>query len=181
VQTLRLGFRLQFQLQDILAVIVGYGMAALFFRAFWPASGPSTLMGIAGIGLYLWLGMAMSGPITLLRHGPRPSSGPNAPGGGFIPAAAYTWAELAWLLIGSYWIVIELFVIRSRLPEFTLGDMALFGLVPFAVALGSRLLRLRTNGERESAHAWTHKAAVVVVLTWPAAWISLIVLGQSLR
>ena len=138
-------------------------------------------MGIAGIGLYIWLGMAMSGPITLLRHGPRPSSSSGEPGAGYMPPAPYTWAELAWLLIGSYWIVIELFVIRSRLPEFTLGDMVLFGLVPFALALLPRAFRLKTSGEREVTHAWTHKAAVIVVVTWPAAWISLIVLGQNLR
>ncbi len=137
-------------------------------------------MGVAGIGLYIWLGMAMSGPITLLRHRPRPS-GSSESGVSFTPPALYTWAELAWLLIGTYWIVIELFVIRSRLPEFTLGDLLLFGLVPFAIALALRLLGLRSTGERGDTHAWTHKAAVVLLITWPAAWIFLIVLGQGLR
>ena len=32
--------RLRFQIRDILAMVVGYGMAALFFRAFWPTGGP---------------------------------------------------------------------------------------------------------------------------------------------
>ena len=34
--------RLRFEIRDILAVVVGYGMAAVFFRAFWPAAGPPT-------------------------------------------------------------------------------------------------------------------------------------------
>jgi hypothetical protein len=180
VHAFRLGSRLQFQLQDILAVMVGYGMAALYFRAFWPDHGPSTLMGAAGIGLYLWLGMAMSGPITLLRRRSR-LSGSEEPGNRVTRTPSYTWAELAWLLIGIYWIMIGLFVIRARLPEFRLGDTAFFGLVPFAVALVFRVFGPRPTSEHEAMHAWSHKIAVVLVATWPIAWICLIILGKTLH
>jgi hypothetical protein len=161
-------------------VMVGYGMAALFFRAFWPDHGPSAAMGAAGVGLYLWLGMAMSGPIAVLR---RRSGSPGSvePGHPAVKAPSYTWAELAWLLIGTYWIVIGLFVIRARLPEFRLGDMVLFGLVPFGVALFFRVFGPRSTSENVATHAWTHRIAVVLVVTWPIAWISLIVLGTTLR
>lgn len=156
-------------------------MAALFFRAFWPDRGPSALTGIVAIGLYAWLGMAMSGPIALIRHRP-PPSGPAEPGVCFTPTSPYyTWAELAWLLIGTYWIVIELFVIRSRLPEFSVTDMAVFGLVPFALALTSRVFQLRPHTPQVATHAWTHKTAVVLLMTWPLAWLALILLGHGLR
>lgn len=103
---------LQFQLQDILAVMVGYGMAALLFRAFWPDSRPTPVVGVPAIGLYLWLGMAMSGPVILLQRRSRLSHSPVPPHQ-LAPSRSYTWAELAWLLIGTYWIVVGLFVIPA--------------------------------------------------------------------
>ena len=135
-----LAFR--FHLQDFLAVVVGYGMAALLCRAFWPASRPSPVLGVPGIGVYLWLGLAMSGPIIMLRRASAPATGPvgNGPHQAHRRLIQHTWAELAWMLIGIYWIVLSLFVIPARLSEFKLGDMILFGLVPLAVALGLRLL-----------------------------------------
>ncbi len=159
---------------------VGYGLATLFFRAFWPDQDPSAMMRVAGFGLYLWLGMAMSGPITLLRRHSRPT-GSVGLGRRSAGSPSYTWAELAWLLIGIYWIVLGLFVIRARMPDFRLGDMVLFGLVPFAVALALRVFGPRSTGEHEATHAWTHRVAVLLVVTWPIAWISLIVLGKTLR
>jgi len=180
VLTLRQGSRLQFQLQDILAVVVGYGMAALLFRAFWPESRPSPAVGVPGIGLYLWLGLVMSGPIILLRRRPRQARSPEPPRA-LAPALSHTWAELAWLLIGTYWIVLGLFVIPARLHEFKLGDTVLFGLVPIVVALGLRLFGPRPVAVRVATYAWTHYAAVVLLATWPIAWICLIVLGRTLR
>jgi hypothetical protein len=179
VHAFRLGSRLQFHLQDILAVTVGYGLATLFFRAFWPDQSPSAVMAVAGVGLYLWLGMAMCGPITLLRRRSRATSfvQPGQPSA----APRYTWAELAWLLIGTYWIVLGLFVIRARLPEFMLEDMVLFGLVPFAVALVLRVFGPRATRDHDSTHAWTHVVAVILVATWPIAWVSLILLGKMVR
>src|SRR5271168_1949067 len=114
--------RLRFPLQDMLALVAGYGMAALLFRAFWPSSRPSPALGLPGLGLYLWLGLAMSGPIVLLRHGPRRKREPE-PRRDPTPVATRTWAELAWLLIGIYWILLGVFSIPARLHEFKLPDM----------------------------------------------------------
>ena len=44
------GARVQVELQDILAIVVGYGMAAVLFRAFWPARPPWSALGFPGAG-----------------------------------------------------------------------------------------------------------------------------------
>ncbi len=122
-------FLIQIQLQDILALVVGYGMAALLFRAFWPTSIPAVLLGLPMLGLYVWLGLAMSGPIILLRDGARThhsSEGQHRRG----PIASWSWAESAWILIGIYWIVLGLFAIPAHLHDFQLKDAVLFGAVP---------------------------------------------------
>ena len=84
------------------------------------------------------------------------------------------------MLIGIYWIVVSLVVIPARLSDFKLGDMILFGLVPFAVALGMRLLGPRPRGRLDAERAWTHAVGVTLLLTWPIAWLCLIVLGKTL-
>jgi hypothetical protein len=161
--------------------MVGYGMAALLFRAFWPPSLPSAAAGASAIALYLWLGMAMSGPIIILRR--RRERTPAAPEA-TTPASApnsHTWAELAWSLIGGYWIVLAIFVIPNRLHEFRSGDMLLFGLVPVAVAMVLGLLGAGSAARHSERRAWTHRVAVVLVMTWPFVWICLIYLGRSMR
>jgi len=161
-------------------VVVGYGMAALLLRAFWPESRPSAALGLSGIGLYLWLGLAISGPIILLRPCQRRSVGLE-PRRELATPRSRTGAELAWLLIGVYWIVLGLFVIPSRLHEFKLGDMVLFGLIPIVVAVGFRLFGPKAPSEHQTQHGWTHRAAIVLLVTWPIAWICLILLGRALR
>jgi len=180
VHWFRRRFRLQIQLQEILALVVGYGMAALLFRAFWPtAAAPTILVGLPVLVLYAWLGLAMSGPIILLRPGARSVQSSNAPHQ-TGPFASKTWAEWAWILIGIYWFVLGLFVIPVRLRDFQLEDSVLFGAVPILVALGSRFLR-PSPPARAGATSWTHRAAVILLATWPIAWICLILLGNSIR
>jgi hypothetical protein len=169
----------QLQLQDILALVVGYGMAALLFRAYWPPSHPSPAVGVTGIGFYLWLGLAMSGPMILFRRGPRQPSASNQRGSE-TTTGSRTWAELAWLLIGIYWIVLGAIVIPARIRGFTVRDTVLFGLVPVAMGLGFRALGPRWAPGRDGATAWSHRAAVALLSTWPIAWICLIILGQTL-
>ena len=137
------GSRLRFHLQDFLAVVVGYGMAAILCRAFWPASRPSPALGVSGIGVYLWLGLAMSGPVILLRRG-APAIDSATTEHHLSLAHSHTWAERAWMLIGIYWIVVSLVVIPARLSDFKLGDMILFGLVPLAVAARNASSRTQT-------------------------------------
>ncbi len=172
-------FPIQIPLRDILALVVGYGMAALLFRAFWPASIPAVLLGLPMLALYVWLGLAMSGPIILLRDGARTDhSSEGRHGRGTI--ASRSWAEAAWILIGIYWIVLGLFVIPARLHDFQLRDAVLFGAVPVLVALLFRFLGPSRSAERSGSRSWTHRAAVLLLATWPSDWVCLIVLGKSL-
>ncbi|MGP0065216.1 MAG: hypothetical protein ACLQGP_16650 [Isosphaeraceae bacterium] len=168
--------RLRFQLQDILAVVIGYGMAALFFRAFWPSTGLPAPLALPALVLYLWLGLALSGPIILLRRGARHH--PHEPG--TAPIESRTWAEWAWLFVGIYWIVLGLFVLPARLHAFRIGDALLFGMVPILVALLLRQVGHRVVSER-STTMWTHTAAVGLLATWPIAWICIIILGRRLH
>jgi hypothetical protein len=121
----------------------------------------------------------MSGPVILLRRGPPRIRRAAA---GDMPTSPHsrTWAELAWMLIGIYWIIVSLIVIPARLSEFKLGDMILFGLVPVAVALGMRLIGPSPKQSLDAAQAWTHALGIALLVTWPIAWICLIVLGKTL-
>jgi hypothetical protein len=166
----------RFQLQDILAVVIGYGMAALFFRAFWPANGLPASLAPPALGLYLWLGLALSGPMILIRRGVgRHRSTPET-----SPADSLTWAEWAWLFVGFYWIILGLFVIPSRLHDFQARDVVFFGLVPILVAIGLRQFGSKAAPER-STMIWTHPAAVGLLATWPVAWACIIILGRRLQ
>lgn len=176
--TTRPARRLRFEIRDILAVVVGYGMAAVFFRTFWPAGGPPTWVLAPATILYLWLGLALSGPVLLLRRR-TPDQTVGEPGTALPPptVGTHTWAEWAWLFVGIYWIVLGLFVIPARLHEFRWSDVLLFGLVPILVALVLRLMGPRAPGER-STSIWTHFAGVGLLATWPVAWACIIILGR---
>jgi hypothetical protein len=168
-------------------------MAALLFRAFWPTQAAWSSLGLPVAGLYSWLGLAMSGPIVILRRrlsrSPHIVSGPDAEDtrerslrsqGVPIHGTGTTWAERAWLLIGIYWVVLGIFTIPARLHEFRLGDVILFGIAPVVVAIGLSLNAPNAPQAPHLLHWWTHAVAIALLVTWPLAWICLIVLGSSL-
>ena len=79
--------RFRLQLLDLSALVVGYGMAAVLFRAFWPRGEVSPgILGFA-IGFYVWLGLAMSGPLLLLRHRTAVNPGEQSPRSERVPVA----------------------------------------------------------------------------------------------
>ncbi len=170
--------RFRLQLIDLAALIVGYGMAAVLFRAFWPKSEVSLAVIAFAIGFYVWLGLAMSGPMLLLlrhrRSRPAVDPAPESPRSSASPSR--TWAEMAWLLIGVYWFVMGVLVLPIRLHNFRFSDTLLFGLAPLAAGLFFRLFGSRTFPESPAA-GWTHQAAVALLVTWPVAWFCLIIMG----
>ncbi len=176
--------RLRFQIREILAVVVGYGMAALFFRAFWPAGGPPGLADRAGDGALRLAGPGIerADPPVAPRAdatGRRPQPG-SAATASPVRRRRHTWAEWAWLFVGSYWIVLGLFVIPARLHPFGPGDALLFGLVPILAAVGFRLVGSKAAAAVPNP-GWTHPAAVWLLLTWPVAWACLVAVGRGLK
>lgn len=171
--------RFRIQLIDVAAIVVGYGLAAVLFRAFWPGTRVSLALGLFAAGFYVWLGMAMSGPLILLRrrhalvepYGTQPRH-PESP-------MTRTWAEMAWLLIGVYWIVMGVFVLPVRLHSFKLSDTILFGLVPLVAGLLLRTFGPRIGPQAADHISWTHQVALGLLITWPLAWVCLIVVAEA--
>jgi hypothetical protein len=165
-------------LLDMLAVMVGYGVASLLVRAFWPSDETPDPGNVVAIGVvYAWLGLAMSGPVVLAIHRralPREST-EETPGTEATPAR--TWAELAWLIIGFYWIGLTILVVPIRMAQAPLRDATVLGVFPILAAL---VLRFVGPAPRVGYPGWTHRAAIGLLLTWPFAWIALILLGKTL-
>lgn len=168
------------QLLDMAAMVVGYGLAAVLFRAFWPQRGVAPALGLFAVGFYVWLGLAMSGPLILLRHKHARAAEPGGAQSAQPPTPiARTWAEMAWLLIGVYWIVLGVFVLPFRLHSFRFSDTILFGLVPLAAGLVLRIFGPRIRPQGREHISWTHQVAVGLLVTWPLAWVCLIVVAEA--
>ncbi len=169
------------QLIDMTALVVGYGLAAVLFRAFWPQSHVPPALGLFAVGLYVWLGLAMSGQLILQRHGhARPVHPDGTESAQSATPTARTWAEMAWLLIGVYWIVMGVFILPIRLHSFRFSDTILFGLVPLVAGLMLRLFGPRIRPRDRDHVAWTHQVAVGLLVTWPLAWVCLIVAAEAM-
>lgn len=180
------------RLLDLAALVVGYSMAALLIRAFWPETVRTSIYVAAGLGIeYLWLGLAMSGPFVLLldrrrrkdreavptRFRARPGRWPaDTPASERMPEARYTGPELAWLLIGGYWIGMTVLVVPARLAA---SSAPLLGLLPFVAAAFLSFLGPKRPFNPDEGPAWTHRAAIVLLSCWPIAWIGLIALTQA--
>lgn len=170
----------EFHLLDGAALVVGYAVASMLIRAYWPDGEPPSVVETSAIGLvYLWLGFAMSGPVVLLIRRPLAVE----PGQDDRPEPR-TWAELAWLIIGFYWIALTLIVVPARMQGARLLDTAALGVFPVIASLVLRVVGPRQSWARSRPRAdrpsWTHRAGVVLLLTWPFAWVGLILLGKTL-
>ena len=55
------------RLHDLAGLVVGYSLAAMLIRSFRPLGEAETVgYGVALVLFYLWLGLAMSGPVQAL-------------------------------------------------------------------------------------------------------------------
>jgi hypothetical protein len=174
-----------FHLLDAAGLVVGYSLASLLIRAYWPGSEvPAVGEILVTIVVYLWLGLAMSGPVVLLkRRASTPTAegvtGPNNHRNDGLDSPR-TWAELAWIFLGFYWIVLTLLAVRVRTNGTRPLDSALLGVLPVVAVLAVRLFGPRQLRPRpDTAPFWTHRAGVALLVTWPFAWIGLIILAKS--
>jgi hypothetical protein len=195
--------RRSLRLSDLAALVVGFGLAALLVRAFWHSDEtPSAQVAVVLSLVYLWLGLAMSGPVVLLldrravpkrlvptrvRIGQEPGGKRSAAAGQPAEAAEtpseasssnprYTRAELAWLSIGAYWIGMTLLVVPARLNDTPLALVAVFQMI---VALALWVFGPRTQVPEGHTSAWTHQLAIAVLVSWPVAWVALVLLSLS--
>jgi hypothetical protein len=168
----------KFHLLDAAALVVGYSLASMLVRAYWPESSRPTVWEVLFIGMvFLWLGLAMSGPVLLLiRRTPR---NPDAAEDDERPPEPRSWSELAWLIIGFYWIGLTILVVPARMHGTRFLDSAFLGFFPVVAALCLRFFGPPTMRRRADGTSWTHRAGVLLLLTWPFAWIALIVLGKT--
>jgi hypothetical protein len=193
------------RLHDLIGLVVGYGMAALLARSFWPRTSPLlAFQTLAFLLEFCWLGLAMSGPIVLLldrRIGissPLRPKRPDRPGRlirsgesiqppvgrshaiSTIPqpdSNPYTKAELAWMIIGGYWIGLTMFVVPALSID---TPWALVGLLQIVTALILWVIVPRRASPAARSNSWTHYAALGLLWSWPFAWIFLILLSRSL-
>ncbi|MEO6812167.1 MAG: hypothetical protein ABI353_23915 [Isosphaeraceae bacterium] len=156
------------RLLDLASLVAGFSLAGLLVRSLWPGPVVPTLAEALFLSFeFLWLGLAMGGPLVLLidrRGEPADGSRPR-----------YTRAELAWLLIGGYWIALTLLATPTKLPS---GP--LLGVLPVLAALALRLFGPRPDPAEATLPAWTHHVALALLWTWPLAWIALILLSKAM-
>lgn len=151
------------RLLELAGLVAGYSVAAILARMALPGRVLRELdysMLALLMGEYIWMGLAMSGPLVLaLREKGRP----------------WTWAEMAWGLIGGYWFVIAALVAPSRLPQ-----TPWLGFFPIVAALVLRMVAFRSDEKSSPPSNWTHPVALILLMTWPLAWLILMALGSAL-
>jgi len=160
-------------------------------RRIWPRGGPVPRLlasgpcpAGSGIVRRRVLRVAWSGDERATDPAATQARTPRGPGGtqSAQPATSTTrtWAEMAWLLIGVYWIVMGVFILPIRLHSFRFSDTILFGLVPLAAGLVLRLFGPRIRAQGRDSVSWTHHVAVGLLVTWPLAWVCLIVVAEAM-
>lgn len=163
--------RPRLRLIDLTALVLGYGLAALLVRSYWPRRGlPGPLLGLALALVYAWLGVTMAGPVLLVVNRRR------GPGGTRHEGSGLTRAEQAWTLVGAYWIGLALIAVPGR-TSLRAGLASLPVLVVLGALWGAGRLR---SSPIDPARAWTQRAALGILVTWPLAWGLLILLGWTL-
>jgi hypothetical protein len=155
------------RVMELAAIVLGYGMAAVGVRLYAPA-GPRrpVVAAVAGTVVLAWLGLALSGPFVLLldRRGRR--------------AGAWSRPESAWGLIGAYGLAVVVAGPFVLPPGVAGRAVPVLGLLPVLGGLVAWLIAPASPGASREP-SWTDRAARLVLVAWPVAWLALIVLAAS--
>ena len=84
------------------------------------------------------------------------------------------------MIIGFYWIGLTILVVPVRLHQTRVLDTAVLGVFPVLAAVGLRVFRPSRLAAAGQRRYWTHDAAIGLLVTWPFAWVALIILGKSM-
>lgn len=151
------------RLFDLMGLVVGYSSAALLMRALWPPASLDTAgHAVAALLEYAWLGLAMSGPIIA---GSRRRGGLRLSG-----------AEIAWFMIGAYWIGLAVLAVPHPVRLHAGLVLACHAAILVTAAVFPRKASRAIASERR----WTRTAAVALLATFPVAWLIYILLCSSL-
>jgi hypothetical protein len=165
-----------FRIRDLAGLVVGYGLAGFLLRSFRPVFETQGAAEAVALGaFYLWLGLAVSGPFILVldRRGPPPRGAVPTTD----PPSRYSGEELAWLGIGGYFLAIALLVVPSLQHQTPWGAILTVQAGAAVWLAAWSVTRRRAPGKAgPSAPRWTRTAARVMLVTWPVAWVLLVLL-----
>ncbi len=144
------------ELRELLAVVLGYAVAAFFLRDLAPGGAWGFVRPAALGTTFAWLGLALSGPLVLL-HGRR--------------ATVRSQAESAWLAIGIYALLFGLGGLVLHSGRAAILTAVVFGTGPLLFRVCDATVPARRT---EPKRVWTHYAALGLLYSWPLAWGALI-------
>jgi hypothetical protein len=163
-----------FRILDLAGLVVGYGLVSVLVRSYWREVDPTAALKLGALGLlFLWGGLAMSGPFVLLleRRGPAP----GGPVPTSDPPSRYTRDESAWLAVGAYLVAVTYLVVASGVfHERKAWSLTIQVLGAVLFVLWLQFVRTDPGRIVPRPPRWTRIAARLVLLTWPVAWAMLI-------
>jgi hypothetical protein len=202
--------RRHLRLSDLTALIMGFGLAALLVRAFGArAAQPTYAVATVLSFVYLWLGLAMSGPLVLvLDRRATPKTHPRSRERrliGSVPVAdlgelrgvgskrppdepgpddAATDRSPRYSRAELAWLCIGAYWIGMTflVVPTRLHDtpLATIAVLQVVAALALWFVKPSPPSPVGSHTPWTHWAAVGLLATWPLAWAAMILLSKSL-
>jgi hypothetical protein len=150
------------RLHDLFGLVFGFSLAATLLRSFRAEFEPFVfLQGLMLLISFVWIGTAMSGPIVILLDRQRTSPRSRS--------------EIAWCLIGIYFIGLTLIVVPYRNQETPWAMLTLVQFVGAAIILGWLLSDRNSQvTPKQIGRSWTTSVSKWLIFTWPLAWLALL-------